>query len=371
MPLRLVIAPDSFKGSLPAAEVAQAIADGWRGERPADELVILPQADGGEGTMDAIATAVSGAVRRSAGRVTGPDGRPTDGMWVQLPDGIALVELAAVSGLPLMDSLDPLGAQTTGLGQLIGAALDAGATSLVIGLGGSASTDAGAGALRALGLELFDHDGRSTPQGGAALAAVARIDRTAMRPPPVGGVTLLTDVDAPLLGARGAAAVFGPQKGATAADVVALDAALAHFAQLLGGDPLLPGAGAAGGTAFGLSSVWGAEIVGGADRVAELSGLEAGLRSAGLLITGEGRFDATSVTGKVVGQAIARAARHEVDVAIVAGQLAIVPSIGGRPIPAWALADTAGGVGAAMRHPVPALVEAGRRAAAHYTAAGA
>ncbi|MBU1588354.1 MAG: glycerate kinase, partial [Actinobacteria bacterium] len=152
----VVIAPDSFKGSLSAREVAEAIAAGWRAVRPDDELVLVPQADGGEGTLDAVEASVPGAVRCSAGSVTGPDGRPTPGEWLQLPDGTAVVELAQPSGLPLMRELDALGATTRGLGQVIRAALEAGATSLVIGLGGSASTDAAAGALAELGLVLLD-----------------------------------------------------------------------------------------------------------------------------------------------------------------------------------------------------------------------
>lgn len=231
--LTVVIAPDSFKGSLSAAEVATAIAAGWRELRPDDTIVLLPQADGGEGTLDAIAAAVPDAVRRSAGMVTGPDGRPTPGEWLELPGHVGVVELAAVSGLPLMAELDPMGAQTIGVGEVIASALDAGAASLVLGLGGSASTDGGAGALGALGLDLRDGDGALLPPGGGSISRLAAIDRSRLRPAPAGGVTLLTDVDAPLLGARGAAAVFGPQKGATADQVSELDAALAHFATTL------------------------------------------------------------------------------------------------------------------------------------------
>ncbi|GMA93707.1 hypothetical protein GCM10025881_05310 [Pseudolysinimonas kribbensis] len=181
---RIVIAPDSFKGSLDAAPVADAIAAGWRSVRPDDELVLLPQADGGEGTLDAVASAVPLARVRDAGPVTGPDGRPVEGHWLLLPDGTAVIELAQPSGLPLMAALDPLGATTRGLGEVIGRALDEAPARLVIGLGGSASTDGGAGALAALGLGLLDEAGVAIPDGGGALAQLARIDRSGLRPAP-------------------------------------------------------------------------------------------------------------------------------------------------------------------------------------------
>ncbi|MCU1422373.1 MAG: glycerate kinase, partial [Microbacteriaceae bacterium] len=242
----VVIAPDSFKGSLDAVGVARAIGDGWASVRPGDDIRLVPLADGGEGTMDAIEAAVPGAVRRDAGEVEGPDGRPLRGEWLELPDGTAVVELAQMSGLPQMAELDALGANTYGLGQVIRAALEAGAPRLVIGLGGSASTDAASAALAALGLTTAPPtDSRHLRRGGAGLTAIRALDGAELLPAPPGGVVLLTDVDAPLLGPRGAAAVFGPQKGASADDVATLDAALAHFAELLGGDPDLPGAGAA------------------------------------------------------------------------------------------------------------------------------
>ncbi len=371
MPLTVVIAPDSFKGTLSAAAVAEAIARGWLDSRPDDTVVLVPQADGGEGTIDALAAAIPGASHRSAGMVTGPDGRPTRGGWLALPGGTAVVELAGASGLPLMRALDPLRAQTVGLGEVVTAALDAGASSLVIGLGGSASTDGGAGALRALGLDLRDDHGAPVPHGGAGLARIASADRSELRTPPAGGVTLLTDVDAPLLGPRGAAALFGPQKGATADQVRELDAALGRFASVLGGDPGTAGAGAAGGTGYGFATVWDARLVGGADRIAALSGLDERMREADLVITGEGRFDTTSLMGKVVGQVMARAAEHGVRVTIIAGQLGATPlAEDGGPVPAWALVDVAGGMDAAVADPASALIEAGRLAAAHQSATG-
>ena len=358
MPLTVVVAPDSFKGSLSAREVAEAIAVGWRSVRPEDQIVIVPQADGGEGTLDAVEGAVPGAIRRSAGLVTGPDGRPTPGEWVELPGKVAVVELAQPSGLPLMLELQPLRATTRGLGEVIRAALASGATSLVIGLGGSASTDGAAGALAALGLGLFDEQGEPVPDGGAALRLVASVDASSLLTPPPGGVTLLTDVSAPLLGPTGAAAVFGPQKGATPEQVAQLDAALAHFAQLVGGDPLADGAGAAGGAAFGFAALWDARLTSGADYLSELTGLHAAIADAGVLITGEGRFDDQSLTGKVVGQLLDVAERSGVRAGVIAGQVTASVDV-------WtaSLTEIAGSVDAALADTAQWLTEAGAKAA--------
>jgi glycerate kinase len=355
---RILIAPDSLKGSLDAAPAAEAIASGWHSIRPDDELVLLPQADGGEGTLDAIASAVPGARVEDAGPVTGPDGRPVEGHWLTLPDGTAVVELAQSSGLPLMAAPDARGATTRGLGEVIGHALDGGATALVIGLGGSASTDGGAGALAALGLELLDDEGRPLPDGGGALARLARLERGRLRPAPAGGVRLLSDVTAPLLGPSGAAAVFGPQKGAAPDDVAALDAALARLAVLLGGDPAQPGAGAAGGTGYGFAAAWGASLEPGSTAIAELTGLTAAVLEADVLLTAEGRFDATSLTGKVVGNALELAAGTAVRAGVIAGRVDADPGC-------WsaALVDLAGSVDDALRDPARWLAEAGAAAA--------
>jgi glycerate kinase len=322
---RIIVAPDSFKGSLDADEVAAAIARGWRAVRPQDSVLEIPQADGGEGTLAAIERAVAGSRRRSAGWVTGPHGSPVAGSWLELPDGTAVVELALSSGIALMERLDPVGATTRGLGEVIAAALDGGCSRLVVALGGSASTDAGAPALEAIG---------------------ARV-------PPPGGAVLLTDVTAPLLGPTGAAAVFGPQKGANPGQVVMLERRLATIADQLGGDPTEAGAGAAGGTAYGLAT-WGATIVPGAAEVAAQSGLTAAARDADLIITGEGRYDSQSLTGKVVGGVI------DLDrpVALVAGAVQA-------PFPGWSadLVSLAGSVSAAMDEPQRWLELAGAAAA--------
>lgn len=359
--LNIIIAPDSFKGSLGALEVARAIATGWSSVRPGDSLTLIPQADGGEGTLDAVEASVPGAERQDAGPVTGPDGRSTPGVWLLLPDGTAVVELAQMSGISLMGHLDPLGASTVGLGEVIRSALAAGASRLIIGLGGSASTDGAAGALAALGLEA---DG-SLAAGGGALGELGQLDRSRLIAPPPSGVTLLTDVSAPLLGPTGAAAVFGPQKGASPAEVVLLDTGLSHFAGLLGGDPHLPGAGAAGGSGYGFAAAWGARIEPGAAYLCALTGVPVAVAGADLLITGEGRFDATSSTGKLVGTLIDLAGECRVPVAVIAGQLA-VPPVGSDGSPLWAsgLADLAGSREAAMADPVRWLHAAGAAAAA-------
>ena len=346
----VVIAPDSFKGSLRAVEVARAIAEGWHAVRPGDELVLLPQADGGEGTLDAVEASVPGSVRRSAGSVTGPDGRPTPGEWLLLPDGTGVVELAQSSGLPLMARPDPLGATTRGLGEVVRAALAAGVDELVVGLGGSASTDGGVGALSALGLRFLDARGNET----RILADIAEVDGE-LPAVPLRGVTLLTDVTSPLLGPSGAAAVFGPQKGATPAQVGQLEAGLERFARLLGGDPSAPGSGAAGGTAYGLSVAWGARILLGADRIAQHSGLLEAVERADVVLTGEGRFDAQSRSGKVVGRVLALGHPRT---GVIAGQVSADPGV-------WraSLADLAGSAAAAMAEPAAWLRGAGALAA--------
>ncbi|HEY6276756.1 MAG TPA: glycerate kinase [Streptosporangiaceae bacterium] len=356
--MRLVIAPDSFKGSITATAAATALAEGWLAERPADQVTQLPLADGGEGTLDVLAAAVPAARWRRA-LVTGPGGAPVECDWLDLPGAAAAVELARTSGLPLLARPDPMRAQTTGLGELLGIALDGGARRVLVGLGGSAATDGGTGALAALGARFLDAAGRPLRPGGGALVRLAEVDTSALRPPPA-GVTCLTDVTAPLLGPAGAAAVFGPQKGATPGQVTRLEAGLARLAGLLGGDPGAPGAGAAGGTGYGLAAGWGAAITPGAPELARLAGLDQAIAAADLVVTGEGRFDATSLTGKAAGTVIEAATAAGVPVALVAGQL-------GGPPPAVAavltLAALAGGTGPALARSEHWLHLAGRRLA--------
>ncbi|MGN6501475.1 MAG: glycerate kinase [Pseudolysinimonas sp.] len=357
--LRVVVAPDSLKGSLSAERAALALAAGWTSVRPGDRLELLPQADGGEGTLDAMQAAVPDARRRTL-TVTGPDGRPVAADWLLLPGGEAVVEFAQSSGLPLMREPDALGATSFGLGEVIVAALRE-ADSLVIGLGGSATTDGAAGALQALGMVLRDAEGAELGRGGGALAALASVDRTSLLAPPGGGVRLLTDVTNPLLGPSGAAATFAPQKGAGATEVALLEGALTRWAAVLGGDPRAAGTGAAGGAAFGFASAWGAELVPGSAEIARLTGLESALRDADVLITGEGRFDATSLAGKVVGHGL-EVAPEPVRAIVVAGQTASQPAPAGADL--ITLSDLAGSLSAAMSDPERWLRAAGARAAA-------
>jgi glycerate kinase len=343
--MRVVIAPDSFKGTLRALDVAQAIADGWRSVRPGDTLTLLPQADGGEGTLEVVAAAVPKAQLHCCGPVTGPDGRTVQGVWLELVPGTALVELAQSSGLPLMHQLDPLGATSRGLGEVIATALNSGAMRILIALGGSASTDGGAGALRALGMRLGDVHDHETSDGGAALSDIATVDLSGLRPIPA-GVTLLTDVDAPLLGKRGAAPVFAPQKGASAQDVQLLERALTHYARVLGTDPATPGAGAAGGVAYGFLAAYSATISSGARWVAAVTGLPEALADANLVITGEGRYDSQSRTGKVTGNVIEMAQSVGCPAAVIAGDLSTDPGVA-----AWSLTALAGSARAAIGDP--------------------
>ncbi|HZC39438.1 MAG TPA: glycerate kinase [Streptosporangiaceae bacterium] len=356
--MRVVIAPDSFKGSIGAADAAQAMADGWLAVRAGDEVTCLPLADGGEGTLDVIAAAVSGA-RWQQVTVTGPGGQPADCPWLTLPGGTAVIELARASGLPLLARPDPLGAHTTGLGQVTAAALADGAREIVITLGGSASTDGGTGALAALGARFLDAAGRPLRPGGGALPGLAAVDVSGLRPAPPGGARLLADVEAPLLGPAGAAAVFGPQKGASPQQIRLLEQGLARLAALLGGDPDAPGAGAAGGTGYGFAAAWGAVFRPGAAELCRIAGLDRALAGAGLVITGEGRWDDTSVAGKVTGKVLGMARWAGVPAALVAGQIA-TPA----PAGAIALADLAGGAEAALADPGRWLRQAGQQLAA-------
>ena len=292
--MRVVIAPDSLKGTATAADTAAAVRAGWLDERPGDDVVTVPMADGGEGTIAAFAAAYP--AERIPVTVTGPDGTPVDTHWLRLPDGRAVVELAATSGLPLLGgALRPETATSRGFGEAIAAALDAGATGLVLGIGGSASTDGGRPVLEALGL---------------TVDASGNVDRTLLRAVPAGGVVVLTDVTSPLLGPEGTVAVFGPQKGVTAETAPALEDRLAAWARSFPRvDPSTPGAGAAGGVGFGLLA-WGATLAPGARAVADVLGLPALLVGTDVVVTGEGRFDEQSAAGKVPTVVRALAAEH-------------------------------------------------------------
>jgi len=348
-----VIAPDSFKGTASAEAAAAAIARGWASVRPDDELVQLPMADGGEGTLDAFAASVPGAVRMPR-TVLGPGGDAVEAEWLLLPDGTAVVELALASGLTLMPALQAFDAHTYGFGELIAAALEGGAQRLLLAIGGSSSTDGGAGALVALGAQLVDGIGTPVALGNGGLASLARADLSSAIPAPESAL-VLCDVDNPLLGPTGAAAVFGPQKGAAPDDIPLLDANLARFAEVLGGAPGMPGAGAAGGTAFGLAT-WGARLVSGAEAVAQRSGLAAALEGADLVIVGEGRFDEQSAGGKIPHYIAELAAVAGVDAALVAG---IIEAPTAQFAHAVSLVELAGDAGRARADAVHWLEAAG------------
>lgn len=325
-PQRVVIAPDSFKGSLAAPEVAGAIARGWQREAPDDEIVQRPLADGGEGTLDAFLAAIPGAQRRRI-RVTGADGQPSDGSWVWLPPGAetpggtGVVELASACGIETLGGrLRPWDAGTEGLGEAICAALDSGVTRLIVGLGSSASSDGGAGMLRALGAGTRDARGLPVAPGLRGLREVAEVDLSGLRSAPSGGVIVLADVDNPLCGPRGAAAVFGPQKGLLQAEIADADASLAAWARHIPAPADAPGAGAAGGTGFALRA-WGGEIESGAAYVAEVVGLSALLTADTIVVTGEGAYDAGTASGKAPQVVIQLARSAGARAALVAGRI--------------------------------------------------
>jgi glycerate kinase len=302
--MKIVIAPDSFKESLSAPAVAEAIAQGLRRALPTVDCVCIPMADGGEGTVEAILAATKG--ERRVNTVQDALDRPIQAHWGWLSGKVAIIEMACAAGLEhiAVAERDPLRASSFGVGQLIRHALDLGAEKIVLGLGGSATNDAGAGMLQALGLVLLDDAGHALPPGGAALARLAQIDRSHLDPR-LNHVqfTIASDVNNPLCGPSGASAIFGPQKGATPEHVHTLDQALGHFADLcaktLGQDCRdAPGAGAAGGVGFAAHAWLDACFRPGVEVVAELGGLAHAISGAQLVITGEGRMDAQTLHGK-------------------------------------------------------------------------
>jgi len=326
--MKIVIAPDSYKESLSAAEVALAIEAGFREVFPEARFCRLPVADGGEGTVDAMVAATGG--RRIVVQVTGPLGQPVEAFYGLTGDGAtAVIEMAAASGLALVPPglRNPLLTTSVGTGELIRAALDSGARHLIVGIGGSATNDAGAGMLQALGVSLVDGAGEALGPGGGGLGALAQIRIDGLDPRLASCcIEVACDVDNPLTGERGASAVFGPQKGATPAMVQRLDANLAHFAavlqQTLGVAVAdVPGAGAAGGMGAALLGVLGACLRPGIEIVTAALGLEAAVADADLVIVGEGRLDAQSLGGKAPLGVARIARRHGKPVIAIAGGL--------------------------------------------------
>lgn len=326
--MKIVIAPDSFKDSLSAQGVADAIALGLAEVWPDAQLIKCPMADGGEGTVESVLAACDGQLRNTV--VQGPLGTTVEAAWGWLPDShTAIIEMAEASGLQLVpvDQRDACISSTFGTGELIRAALDAGALRIILAIGGSATNDGGAGAMQALGVELFDAQGQPLAPGGLALTQLFRVDLSDIDPRLASvRFDIAADVNNPLCGAHGASAIFGPQKGASPEQVQLLDHALGHFAdhcaKVLGKDVRdEPGSGAAGGLGFAAKAFLGAQFKAGVEVVAELVGLADAVQNADLVITGEGRFDAQTLRGKTP-FGVARIARQQgVPVIVIAGTL--------------------------------------------------
>jgi glycerate kinase len=309
-PLRVVIAPDSFGGALDSVGVAAAIVSGWSRVRPEDELIHAPMADGGEGTLAALVDALGERAQRRTAYVHDPLGRDVEAEWLLLDEGkSAFLEMASASGLARLapDERTPANARvasTRGTGELLREALDAGVEHVTIGLGGSATTDGGAGLLSALGLQLRDGDGHELADGGGSLASLARADPGQLDPRLANvTLTIACDVTNPLIGERGAAATYARQKGADASIIGELDVALHRWGEVIASTTGrlvadVPGAGAAGGTTAGLLGFTSAAIRPGVEVVAELVGLSERLAEADLVITGEGRADEQTLSGK-------------------------------------------------------------------------
>jgi len=328
--MRIVVAPNAFKGSLSAAAAAEAMRAGIESVMPSAEVVLVPIADGGDGTVEALVAAASGSLRRR--RVRGPLGDPVDAEYGLIDDGAtAVIEMARAAGLALVpvERRDPAVATTFGVGQLLQDAADAGVRRFIVGIGGSATNDGGAGLAQALGYHLLDERGLELPPGGLALERLDRIH--------VGGVhsdwgalevKVATDVSNPLTGPRGASAIYGPQKGASPGLVAKLDGALARLAAIVRRDlgvdvESLPGAGAAGGLGAGLVAFVSARLLPGAEMIMEALNLDDRLVGADLVFTGEGRLDSQTVRFGKGPAAVARHARNlGLPVIGIGGQLA-------------------------------------------------
>ncbi len=326
--MRILIAPQSLKGSLTAAEAGRAIAQGVRAVYPTAEIEIVPVADGGEGTVQALADATGGKIVQKT--VTGSLGEPVPAFFGLMGDRrTAALEMAAAAGLPLVppERRDPRITTTYGVGELILAALDYGCRHFIIGIGGSATNDGGAGMAQALGAALLTNEGTEIARGGAALATLAHISTAKMDARlQECKVEVASDVNNPLCGPTGASAVYGPQKGATPEMIEELDKALAHYAQIIERDlgvsvRDVPGAGAAGGLGAGLIAFLHATLRPGAQIVLEAVHLEERIRTADLVITAEGQIDSQTAYGKSVGAVAGLAKRYGLPVLALAGSL--------------------------------------------------
>ncbi|WP_435771341.1 glycerate kinase [Nocardioides sp. SYSU DS0651] len=362
---RVLVAPDKFKGSLDAAGVAAAVARGIRRVLPSADVACLPVADGGDGTL---AAAVAAGFRAVDVEVSGPTGAPVATAYARRGP-TAVVEMADACGLVRLPggALRPLAASSRGLGEVLVAALDAGCRDIVVGIGGSASTDGGAGMLAALGARLLTADGAAVSDGGAALADVAALDLSGLHPGLRDArVVVACDVDNPLTGPSGAAAVYGLQKGASPADVALLDEALARWATVVGRSTGVDlrdaaGAGAAGGVGFAALAVLGARLRPGIDLVLDLVGYDAALAGSDLVVTGEGSLDAQSLNGKAPMGVAARAARLGIPVVAVCGRRAIGDAElrDAHIEAAYALVELEPDVAACIRAPAPLLERVG------------
>ncbi|HLU00846.1 MAG TPA: glycerate kinase [Burkholderiaceae bacterium] len=324
---RVVVAPDSFKESLSAARVAEAIALGVKQAAPSAQVICVPMADGGEGSLDAVLAATRGERRHD--RVQNANGRPCQASWGWLEGETAFIEMAEAAGLERIAPAErrALHASTYGVGELVLKALDAGARRIVLGLGGSATTDGGAGLFQALGARLLDDQGNDLPPGGAALNQLAHLELAGLDPR-LNDVQfeIAVDVDNPLCGERGAAAIFGPQKGASPDDVRTLDQGLTRFARICrdvsGRDEAdTPGTGAAGGLGFVIKTFFSATFRPGVELIAELAGLEQALKGAHLVFTGEGRMDRQTLLGKTPAGVARYAKKQGAAVIALAGSL--------------------------------------------------
>ena len=365
----LLVAADKFKGSLTAAEVAEAVATGVRRVRPEVEVSAVPVADGGDGT---VAAALAAGFEQVDLTASGPTGEPVTTCYARRGD-VAVVEMASVSGLVRLPGgrLAPLTASSRGTGEVMGAAIDAGCRRIVLGIGGSASTDGGAGLVRALGARLTGRDGAEVAEGGGALADVEELDLGSL-PQRIAGVevTVASDVDNPLTGPTGAAAVYGPQKGADTAQIDLLDKALGHWADVVAaatgedhrGDA---GAGAAGGVGFAAIALLGAELRSGIDLVLDLVGFSERLAGAELVVTGEGSLDAQTLHGKAVAGVAAAARAGGVPVVAVCGRNSLdQASLRAAGIAAtYALTDVEPDVQRCMEEAAPLLERLGERIA--------
>lgn len=326
--MKIVIASDSYKGSLDSSQVNEAMRKGILRVFEDAEIICIPIADGGEGTVDAVMTCCGGSYCYEM--VTGPDGREVIARYGILPDKSAVIEMAAASGLPLVQDVTPdtvMNSTTYGTGQLIASALDKGCRKIYIGIGGSATNDGGIGMLQALGVSFLDADNREVGFGGKYLDKIARIDISNLDPRiRETELVVMSDVTNPLCGENGAAVVYGPQKGATEEEIAILDKGLAQFAELICHMNLpdirnLPGAGAAGGLGGGLVSFLGAEIRPGIKAILEIADFEKSVQWADLILSGEGRIDGQSANGKVVSGIAEIAGKYNVPVIAICGSV--------------------------------------------------